>query len=54
MVNDNIFSWTENADGKIVHVDDVLRGLECGCYCPHCHEKLKARHGNIREHGFSL
>ena len=25
-----IFSWAENADGKIVHVDEVPRGLQCG------------------------
>lgn len=48
-----IFSWAENADGKIVHVDEVPRGLQCGCSCPHCHEKLMARHGDVREHGFA-
>lgn len=53
MVNDIIFSWAENAAGKIVHVNDVPRGLQCDCYCPYCHEKLKARHGHVREHGFA-
>lgn len=53
MTNDFIFSWAENADGKMVHVDDVPRGLQCGCSCPHCHEKLMARHGDVREHGFA-
>ena len=48
-----IFSWAENADGKIVHVDEVPRGLQCGCSCPHCHERLMARHGDVREHGFA-
>lgn len=26
-----VFSWAENAEGKMVHVDDVPRGLNCGC-----------------------
>lgn len=48
-----VFSWAENADGKMVHVDTVQNGLECGCTCPCCHEKLKARQGNERAHGFA-
>ena len=48
-----IFSWAENAEGKLVHVDSVPRGLECGCVCPYCHERLLARHGDVREHGFA-
>ena len=53
MNSDFVFSWAENAVGKMVHVDDVPRGLLCNCTCPHCHEKLMARHGDIREHGFA-
>lgn len=53
MNNDFVFSWAENAVGKMVHVDDVPRGLQCNCTCPNCHEKLMARHGDIREHGFA-
>lgn len=37
----------------MVHVDDVPRGLACGCVCPCCREKLLARHGDIKEHGFA-
>lgn len=48
-----IFSWAEDPQGKIVHVDSVPQGLNCRCICPHCHERLKARHGKIREHGFA-
>ena len=48
-----LFSWAENSDGKMVHVDDVPNGLRCGCKCPHCHEQLLARHGEINEHGFA-
>lgn len=53
MSSELIFSWAENADGKMVHVDSVPRGLQCGCTCPNCHEKLIARHGEIKEHGFA-
>ena len=48
-----VFSWAENAEGKMVHVDDVPRGLNCGCTCPNCHEALLARHGEVNEHGFA-
>lgn len=47
-----VFSWAEK-DGRMVHIDSVPRGLNCGCVCPYCHEKLLARHGDIREHGFA-
>lgn len=53
MTNSLVFSWAENADGLMVHVDDVPRGLDCGCSCPRCHEKLLARHGDVNEHGFA-
>ena len=53
MARDFIFSWAENADGRMVHVDDVPRGLQCGCVCPNCHERLVARHGDVKEHGFA-
>lgn len=53
MSNDFIFSWAENAEGRMVHVDSVSRGLQCGCTCPNCHEPLLARHGEKNEHGFA-
>lgn len=53
MGNNFVFSWAEDAQGKMVHVDDVPRGLACGCVCPYCREKLLARHGDIKEHGFA-
>lgn len=52
-MNEMIFSWAEDASGKMVHVDDVRQGLKCGCTCPCCHEQLQARHGEIRAHGFA-
>lgn len=53
MSNDYVFSWAENAEGKLVHVDSVPNGLQCGCKCPYCHETLLARHGSVKEHGFA-
>ena len=52
-MNEMIFSWAENANGIMVHVDDVPNGLNCGCSCPCCHERLQARHGEVRAHGFA-
>lgn len=48
-----IFSWAEDANGKMVHVDSVPNGLQCECICPHCREQLLARHGEKNEHGFA-
>lgn len=53
MNNEFVFSWAENAAGKMVHVDSVPRGDKCGCVCPNCHEPLLARHGEKNEHGFA-
>lgn len=53
MSNNYVFSWAENSEGKMVHVDTVPRGLQCNCVCPYCHERLMARHGDQREHGFA-
>lgn len=53
MGNEFVFSWAENQEGRMVHVDDVPRGLQCGCVCPNCREPLLARHGKINEHGFA-
>ena len=53
MIGDFIFSWAENAEGRMVPVDSVPRGLRCGCTCPNCHEPLLARHGEKNEHGFA-
>lgn len=37
----------------MVHVDSVPQGLKCACICPNCKEKLLARHGKERSHGFA-
>lgn len=53
MSNRFIFSWAENINGKMVHIDNVPRGINCRCFCPYCHEELIARQGYIYEHGFA-
>jgi hypothetical protein len=39
--------------GKIVHVSEVARGLNCGCVCLRCGSELVARLGALREHHFA-
>jgi hypothetical protein len=53
MSSDIVFSWAENAEGRLVPIDSVPNGLQCGCVCPRCHERLLARHGQVNEHGFA-
>ena len=40
-------------DGKVVHIDDVEKGIKCGCTCPSCGELLVARKGAVRQHHFA-
>jgi len=37
-----------NNEGRIVHVDEVPRGADCGCRCPACDGPLIARQGEVR------
>lgn len=39
--------------GRLVHVDDVPKGLECNCVCPVCRGTLIARKGDINVHHFA-
>lgn len=43
MYYEEVFSWAENAEEKMVHVDTVPNGIRCGCICPNCYEQLVAR-----------
>lgn len=40
-------------DGRAIHVDQVARGLGCGCVCPACDGALIARHGDKNIHHFA-
>ena len=42
-----------NADGRIVHVDDVPRGKACGARCASCDSDLVAKKGKERIHHFA-
>ena len=40
-------------DGRLLHVDNVERGLGCDCVCPCCEAPLIARHGEKKIHHFA-
>lgn len=41
------------AEGQLVHISEVERGLLCECHCPLCHEPLVAKKGDELSHHFS-
>lgn len=50
---DLAFTWAQNEQGQLVHINDVANGKQCKCICPCCKEELIARHGDVRQHGFA-
>ncbi len=40
-------------DGTLLHISEVVSGLECGCICPACAAPLIARKGEIRKHHYA-
>ena len=47
-------TYALDADGKLIHVDSVSRGLTCKCFCPHCKSELVAKNGgNFKAHHFA-
>lgn len=40
-------------DGKLVHIDDVEKGKDCECLCPHCKAQLVAKKGERRVKHFA-
>ena len=40
-------------NGNLVFINEVERGLECGCTCPHCGSRLMAKKGEINQHHFA-
>lgn len=41
------------ADGTILHISQVDRGLQCGCRCPACEQVLMAKKGPVQLHHFA-
>lgn len=54
-ISDPPLLWALDANGNIRHVDDVTRGLACGCTCPNsdCGARLIARQGDVMRHSFA-
>ena len=51
--NSPIFYGIMEDTGSVVTVDNVERGLACGCICPSCGTRLEARKGESRAHHFA-
>ena len=43
----------QRADGRLVEVSQVERGLACACCCPACGERLLAKKGEVNVQHFS-
>lgn len=41
-----------DASDRVVSINEVVRGLACGCRCIECSEALVARQGRQRMHHF--
>ena len=47
-------TYAINSEGKLVHVDSVPNGNECGCKCPACNKSLQAKNAGLkRNHHFA-
>ena len=38
---------------RLVHIDEVERGLACNCICPCCEQRMIANKGEKNQHYFS-
>ena len=54
MNTNKLIKYALDANNNLMFVDNVPNGLECGCICPGCKEKLIAKNdGKIREHHYA-
>lgn len=52
--NDKILTYALDREGKLVHIESVPNGLDCGCVCPYCHTELIAKNnGQFRAKHFA-
>lgn len=49
----NLIKYAVDTKKELVHIDDVLRGRACNCFCPSCGQPLIARKGLKNEHSFA-
>lgn len=51
---DKVLKYAIDKDNRLVYIDTVPNGLNCGCICPHCHKELIAKNnGQERESHFA-
>lgn len=53
MSNKNIKIAYADKNGRLVHISEVARGVNCGCTCPACGSRVVARKGSVRTAHFS-
>ena len=49
-----IVTWAWNVEAqRMLHIDSVIRGDNCGCICKRCNKYLSARQGGKNRHSFA-
>ena len=48
MKQKGFLTYANDSNGNFVKIDDVAKGLSCGCVCPSCGEKLIAKNGGSK------
>ena len=49
-----LLTYAFSSNGNFVHIDKVINGLACDCFCPSCKERLVAKNeGTKRIHHFA-
>lgn len=51
--NRPIYYGVATGTGELLSIDNVERGLACGCICPSCETRLEARKGEKMKHHFA-